>query len=406
MRNIDQKWKLIKEAMTDGLKSQVASVMDTCLDNVLAESNKYLAGMRGGSMLMENASQGATAAGNIAALNQVVLPLIRRVLPGVIANEIVGVQPLSGPFGQIQSLRVKYATTAGGASAGQEMFAPRHVNDVAAAYSGNENANNPGAAANTAALEGLPGNAVSVEIVKEQVETKPRKMSARWTIEATQDASAQHGVDLESEIMAAIAQHMVLEIDQELLRTLRALPPAATAANTFDQTAVSGNATFVGDEFATLAILIGREANNIAARTRLGVGNFAVVSPDALTILQSAKTSAFARTTEGDFEGPVNVKFVGTLNGGVKVYCDTFAQSSTPVLVGYKGSEVDSGVYYCPYIPLMSTDIVMDPNTFEPTVSFMSRYAVVSLTNKATSLGNSADYYGLVGINSANLSFI
>ena len=168
----------------------------------------------------------------------------------------------------------------------------------------------------------------------------------------------------------------------------------------------SGNATFVGDEFANLAILIGREANNIGARTRLGVGNFVVVSPDALTILQSAKTSAFARTTEGDFEGPVNVKLVGTLNGAMKVYCDTFAQTSTPVLVGYKGSEVDAGVYYCPYIPLMSTDVVMDPNTFEPTVSFMSRYAVVALTNKSTSLGNAADYYGLVGINAANLTFL
>jgi len=315
---------------------------------------------------------------------------------------------LSGPFGQIHSLRVKYANTAGSAMAGQEMFAPRHVNDLAVAYSGNEhlNSNSPGAAANTAALEGMPGNAVSVEVVKEQVETKPRKMSARWTIEATQDASAQHGVDLESEIMAAIAQHMVVEIDQELLRTLRALPPAATAENTFDQTKISGNATFVGDEFAALSIMIGREANNIAARTRLNVGNFLVVSPDALTILQSAKTSAFARTTEGDFEGPVNIKLVGTLNGAMKVYCDTFAETSTPVLIGYKGSDVDAGVYYCPYIPLMSTDVVMDPNTFEPVVSFMSRYAIVTLTNKSTSLGNAADYYGLVGINSGNLSFL
>ena len=406
MRNIDKKWQLIKEAMTDGLNERQADVMNICLDNVLSESGKFMQKMYGPQALMENASGGATAAGNIAALNQVVLPLIRRVLPGVIANEIVGVQPLDGPFGQIHSLRVNYATSAAGVNAGTEMFAPRHVQDVAAGYTGNESEANPAAAANTAALEGLPGNALSIEIVKEQVETKPRKMSARWTIEASQDASAQHGVDLESEIMAALAQNMVLEIDQELLRTLRALPPAATAANTFDQTKISGQSTFVGDEFAALAILIGREANNIAARTRLGVGNFAVVSPDALTILQSAKTSAFARTTEGDLEGPVNVKYVGDLNGGMKVYCDTFAQSSTPVLVGYKGNEVDAGIYYCPYIPLMSTDIVMDPNTFEPTVSFMSRYAVVTLTNRATSLGNSADYYGLVGINSANLSFL
>tara|TARA_B100000745_G_C20145543_1_gene392804 strand:+ start:1055 stop:2272 length:1218 start_codon:yes stop_codon:yes gene_type:complete len=405
MRNMDKRWLMIKEAMADGLPSHQQSVMNQCLDNVLIESSRFLQKMHGPAALMENASGGATAAGNIAALNQVVLPLIRRVLPGVIANEIVGVQALDGPFGQISSLRVKYANAAAGAMAGQEAFAPRHVADLAKAYSGNENANSP-AAADTAALEGLPGNALSIEILKEQVKAKTRKLAARWTIEATQDANAQHGVDLESEIMAALAQHMVLEIDQELLATLRNLPPAATAANTFDQTAISGQSTFVGDEFAALAILIGREANNIAARTRLGVGNFAVVSPDALTILQSAKTSAFARTTEGNLEGPVNVKYVGDLNNSVKVYCDTYAQTSTPVLIGYKGSEVDSGVYYCPYIPLMSTDIVMDPQTMEPTVSFMSRYAVVTLDNKATSLGNSADYYGLVGINAANLSFL
>lgn len=137
----------------------------------------------------------------------------------------------------------------------------------------------------------------------------------------------------------------------------------------------------------------------------MGVGNFGVISPTALTILQSAKASAFARTTEGDFEGPVNVKYVGTLNGQMKIYCDTFANETTPVLIGYKGNDVDAGVFYCPYIPLMSTDVVLDPNTFEPTVGFMTRYAIVNLDNRATSLGNSSDYYGLVGV-ASNVSFL
>lgn len=401
---MNKKWIRVKEVMKEGLSGRKAEVMDTCLDNVLKENVRFASNMNR-SALFENASAQATSAANIAALNQVVLPLIRRVLPGVIANEIVGVQPLSGPFGQIQTLRFKYQQAVSGAQPGQELFAPRHVADLAVAYSGNQNQSAPGAANSTAALEGMPGNSIGVEIVKEQVTAKPRKMSARWTIEASQDAQAMHGVDIENEIMAAIAQNMVLEIDQELLRTLRGLPPTPGQYNTFDQANISGQATFVGDEFAALAILIAKEANDIATRTRLGVGNFAVISPTALTILQSAKASAFARTTEGDFEGPVNVKYVGTLNGQMKVYCDTFANETTPVLIGYKGNDVDAGVFYCPYIPLMSTDVVLDPNTFEPTVGFMTRYAVVNLDNRATSLGNSSDYYGLVGV-ASNVSFL
>ena len=147
--------------------------------------------------------------------------------------------------------------------------------------------------------------------------------SARWTFEAAQDAQAQQGIDVEAEIMAALAQEITAEIDQEVIGSLRTL--AGTASETFDQAAVSGTATFVGDEHAALAVLINRVANQIATRTRRGAGNYAVVSPTALTVLQSASTSAFARTTEGTFEAPTNTKFVGTLNGAMRVYVDAYA---------------------------------------------------------------------------------
>jgi len=112
-----------------------------------------------------------------------------------------------------------------------------------------------------------------------------------------------------------------------------------------------------------------------------------------------------ARTTEGVFEAPTNVKFVGVLNETMRVYCDTYAQPGDSVLVGYKGSDIDAAAFYCPYIPLMSTPVVIDPATYQPSVSFMTRYAYTEFTNTATSLGNSADYLGLVGINSTNLRF-
>jgi hypothetical protein len=332
----------------------------------------------------------------VAVLNKVILPVIRRVMPTVIANEIVGVQPMTGPVGQIHTLRVRYAESFAGVTAGSEALSPFNI---AKAYSGNGNASAPGADA-TSTLEGTPGKKLSIQVLKQTVEAKTRKMSARWTFEAAQDAQSMHGLDVEAEIMAALAQEITAEIDQELLNSLRTL--AGTAVHTFAQDGsitFTGTATFVGDQHAALAILINDVANRIAQRTRRGAGNFVVVSPTALTILQSATTSAFARTTEGTFEAPTNTKFAGTLNSSVKVYVDSYASDTTPILVGYKGpNEMDAAAFYCPYIPLMSSGVVLDPATMEPVVSFMTRYGYVELTNTASSLGNAADYLGKIAM--------
>jgi hypothetical protein len=349
--------------------------------------------------LMETATSGATAVGNVATLNRVILPVIRRVMPTVIANEIVGVQPMTGPVAQIHTLRVRYAdavtaTSGDSTVGGDEALSPFKI---ATAYSGTT----AGKAASTSTLEGTPGNRINVQILKQVVEAKTRKLSARWTFEAAQDAQSMHGLDVEAEIMAALAQEITVEIDQEIIASLTSL-----AGNTFNynQATVSGTATFVGDEHAALAVLINRAANLIAQRTRRGAANWAVVSPEALTVLQSATTSAFARSTEGTFEAPTNTKFVGTLNSAMKIYVNSYAGTGTSVLVGYKGSsEADAAAFYCPYVPLMSSGVVLDPNTFEPVVGFMTRYGYAELTNTASSLGNAADYLETIGV--ANLSF-
>ena len=385
---LESRWGETKEALLEGLQGSRRTTMGVILENTR-------------KMLAENASGGATQAGNVATLNRVILPVIRRVMPTVIANEIVGVQPMTGPVAQIHTLRVRYAdsvsatNTNDGANAGDEALSPFKI---ATAYSGSAATSQ---ATSTAALEGVAGNRINVQILKQVVEAKTRKLSARWTFEAAQDAQSMHGLDVEAEIMAALAQEITVEIDQEILGSLRAL---AATDYTFDQSAVSGTATFVGDEHAALAVLINRTANLIAQRTRRGAGNWAVVSPAALTVLQSATTSAFARTTEGTFEAPTNTKFVGTLNGAMKIYVDGYANDSQSVLVGYKGSsEADAAAFYCPYIPLMSSGVVLDPQTFEPVVSFMTRYGYVELTNTASSLGNAGDYVGEIAV--ANLSF-
>jgi hypothetical protein len=377
---LTSRWAETKEALLEGLQGTKKSVMASTLEN----TRKYLA---------ENASGGATSAGNVATLNRVILPVIRRVMPTVIANELVGVQPMTGPVGQIHTLRVRYADTLSGtygANAGVEALSPFKI---AEGYSANDGA--AFTAASTATLEGAAGKRLSIQILKQTVEAKTRKLSARWTFEAAQDAQAQQGIDIEAEIMAALAQEITAEIDQEILLSLATLAGTQNQ-EAFDQTAVSGTATFVGDEHAALAVQINRVANRIAQRTRRGAGNWAVVSPTVLTVLQSATTSAFARTTEGTFEAPTNTKFVGTLNSAMKVYVNTYAQNDT-VLVGYKGtSESDAAAFYCPYIPLMSSGVVLDPSTFEPVVSFMTRYGYVELSNTASSLGNAADYLGTV----------
>ena len=386
---LNGRWAETKEALLEGLQGTKKSVMGVTLEN----TRKYL---------MESPTAGATSAGNVATLNRVILPVIRRVMPTVIANELVGVQPMTGPVGQIHTLRVRYADTSAGANvlAGEEALSPFKI---AASYSGNQT-DATSKASSTATLEGQAGNRLSIQILKQTVEAKTRKLSARWTFEAAQDAQAQQGIDVEAEIMAALAQEITAEIDQEIIASLITL--AGTASYTYDQASVSGTATFVGDEHAALAVMINRVSNLIAQRTRRGAGNYAVVSPFALTILQSATTSAFARTTEGTFEAPTNTKFVGTLNNAMKVYVNSYAVDTTDILIGYKGaSESDAPAFYCPYIPLMSSGVVLDPSTFEPVVSFMTRYGYVELSNTASSLGNAADYLGRVAITSANVKF-
>ena len=385
---LESRWQDTKTALLEGLDGNKKAVMGVTLEN----TRKYLA---------EAATAGASSAGNVATLNRVILPVIRRVMPTVIANELVGVQPMTGPVGQIHTLRVRFSDTADDAVAGDEALSPFKI---AIGYSGDEAGSDAGKAKGTSLAEGTAGNKLSIQILKQTVEAKTRKLSARWTFEAAQDAQSMHGIDVEAEIMAALAQEITAEIDQEIIQSLTTL--SGTAAQTYDQAAVSGTATFVGDEHAALAVQINRVSNLIAQRTRRGAGNWAVVSPFALTILQSATTSAFARTTEGTFEAPTNTKMVGTLNGAMKVYVNTYAGDNAPVLVGYKGtSESDAAAFYCPYIPLMSSGVVLDPTSFEPVVSFMTRYGYVELSNSASSLGNAADYLGNVAITNGNVSF-
>lgn len=463
MNELFENWSDVKDALLEGLDTNKKQIVGTLLENQKQH------------ILAESAAAGAVAANDVAGFRKILIPMIRRIIPGTIATEIVGVQPMQGPVGLVYTMRYKYgesvtqpgtpfSPTSGNIAAGDEMFgnnpalrqfysgaagAGAVAADQAAGSSGITNAagDEAGINANAAGgawpsslpsydhskfgpygaagvpgaqvggslyggsgsfIEGSGGRSVKLEVVSQAVEAGTRKLQAGWTVEAMQDLKSQHGLDLESELSQVVSAEIVQEIDSEILSDLIAL--AGTVATYDYQTIGQGpqyQPAYLGDRFANLGIVINAVANEIARKTRRGAANFIVVSPMVVSILQSAAKSVFAPAVSGSFKGPNNTMLVGTLNGTIKVYSYLWNQVSglgaaanDTILVGYKGGngETDTGYFYCPYIPLMSSGVVINPVTFQPVISMMTRYGKTAFTQSQTSLGNSADYYGKINV--------
>lgn len=445
-------WAETKGTLLEGLTPAQAKVVGPLLENQRS------------SLLQETAATGSTAAQDIAGFRKIVIPMIRRIIPGTIATELVGVQPLEGPVGQVFSLRYKYAEAFDGPNgvdatnpfggntdftAGTEAFG--NAKPIRQYYSGatdggsqTAGASTPGGTAITGVatsgawgantgfsaldgcnvggsggqIEGVGGRKMTLEVVAQAIEAKTRKLQSSWTIEAMQDMKNGHGYDIETEMTRALSAEIVQEIDAEIISDLIAL---AGTVGTYDGSASGGiggyTPTFIGDRFANLQSIINYVANEIARKTRRGAGNFIVVSPLIVSVLQSAAKSVFAPAIQGSFKGPNNTQLVGTLNGTIKVYSYLWNQAlawaggaspavSDVILVGYKGGngETDVGYFYCPYVPLMSSGVVINPQTFQPVVSLMTRYGKTSFTSTTTSLGNSADYYGKITVNNTQFA--
>jgi len=484
MNELFENWSETKAALLEGLDAQKQKVVAPLLENQKSH------------MINEAAAAGSTQAHDIAGFRKILIPMIRRIIPGTIATELVGVQPMTGPVGLVYTLRYRYTEAVNGTShpnpfglptaigAGDEVFGNSSpirqwyssgagadgasptstVDDQAAGASGMGSTGQagtgdidggagsglawpsslPGAVYGGGAgsyagvdangqlhggsgsfIEGSGGRKMTMDVVSQAVEAGSRKLQAGWTIEAMQDLNAQHGLDLESEMTQALSAEIVQEIDQEIITDLLAL---AGTVDTFDGAAAgaygtAGNYTpaFVGDRLANLGVIINRVANEIARKTRRGAGNFIVVSPLIVSVLQSAAKSVFAPAVEGSFKGPNNTMLVGTLNGTIKVYSYLWnqvgagvdlgavspqGQANDTILVGYKGGngETDTGYFYCPYIPLMSSGVVVNPTTFQPVVSLMTRYGKAVFSSTDTSLGNSADYYGKINVVNLDLA--
>ena len=410
-----ENWTESKEALLEGLSESKKKIVAPLMEN----QKKYIA----------EAVANGTSAGNVANFQKIMIPMLRRIIPGTIATELVGTQPMSSPVSLAYSLRFLFdaPVTASEASyeasadlaGGEEIFGNNsktkrfysagggalNADGLADTFPGTPSL---GVAATTGAAESMQGRNLRLEVLKQTVTAGSRKLQAKWSIEAMQDLNSQHGLDLEAEITAALSAEIVSEIDNEIITDLTAL---AGTVDSFDfaATSVGYTPTFVGDRFAGLGIIINKVANEIARKTRRGAANWIVVSPMVVSVLQSATKSVFAPAVSGSFEGPNNTKLVGTLNGSIKVYTYIYHDSTTfaePILMGYKGGsgEMDSGYFYCPYIPLMSSNVIVDPQTYNPQVQLMTRYGKATFTNSSTSLGNSADYYGRVNL--SNMAFV
>jgi len=450
MQNLFENWQEIKTALLKDLSPPKAKIVSVLLDN----QAKYLVETAGGDV---------SSVGNIGNFQKIILPMVRRIIPGTIATEIVGVQPMTSSTGVVFSLRFTYKNAAttiespgGDIAVNDEVFgntsatAP-YASKMRRFYAGGVTpgasgglydplsgvnlggvyapaapftlASSPlsGEAGDVIDMESFPGRALGIQVLRQAVVSKTRRLQAKWTIETMQDLSSNHGIDLESEITQALSAEIVQEIDNEIVTDLIRL---AGTTETFDMSgAFTGVPHYVGDRHAVIGILINKVANEIAAKTRRGSGNFIVVSPQVVSVLQSAATSVFAPAVTGSFAGPNNTRLVGTLNNLIKVYSFLFNASfgtvaagspipggatatSEIVLVGYKGGsgEVDAGYFYCPYVPLMTSNTVIDPSTYNNQLMVMTRYGKVTFIANNTSLANSADYYGKIVVN--NLTFL
>jgi hypothetical protein len=341
-------------------------------------------------------SSGADAAGPVAGYDPVLISLVRRAMPNLIAYDIAGVQPMTGPTGLIFAMRSKYNAMSGNTSV--EAF----YNEADSAFSGAGAQTTElfpaGNLANTAidfgtgmstaaaeALGSLGGNdfaEMAFSIEKVAVEAKSRALKAEYTTELAQDLRAVHGLDAETELANILSSEILVDINREVVRTIYATSVVGARetaqAGVFDLD-VDANGRWSVEKFKGLMFQIEREANAIAKATRRGKGNIVICSSDVASALQMAGVLDYTPALNSN---ALNVDdtgntFAGVLNGRYRVYIDPYATNNY-LVVGYKGSSsFDAGLFYCPYVPLQMVRAVGE-NSFQPKIGFKTRYGMVA----------------------------
>ena len=374
--NAQKKWAPLLEhadcaPIKDPYRKAVTSVLLENQEKALREQNAH-------SSFSINESAD-TVAGNAQNFDPVLIALVRRAMPSLLAYDVAGVQPMQGPTGLIFSMVAKYAGNNQGQAAGEALF-----DEANAAFSGDS----PGVGNTTAAAEALVGNATDAtqmsamgfEIQKATVTAKSRALKAGYTMELAQDLKAIHGLDAEAELANILSTEILAEINREVIGRMQT---EATAGEAFIGTDGTDNlgARWGQEKFQALVYRIEQEANAIGVATRRGKGNFAIVSPDVASALAA---SGYLNYGDAVKENGLNVDaqvntFAGVLNGSLKIYVDPYAVTADPeVTVGYRGANpYDAGLFYCPYVPLTMVKAVGEED-FQPRIAFKTRYGMVS----------------------------
>ena len=380
--DLQKKWGPVLEhedlpKIKDNYRKAVTAVLLENQESAMKEQ----ANQSQGGMFMTEAAHANKTGGNIDTVDPVLISLVRRAMPNLIAYDVCGVQPMTGPTGLIFAMK-SHITSQAGVEAADSKEA-----DTSFSGSGTHSANsNPadasmttGTGTATATQEAdVTISEMAFAIDKVTVTAKSRALKAEYTVELAQDLKAVHGLDAETELANILSTEILAEINREVVQTIynQAIHGAAhntTTAGTFDLDTDS-NGRWSVEKFKGLMFQIEREANAVAKATRRGKGNIIITSSDVASAL------AMSGVMDGAGIDDTGNTFVGTLNGRYRVYIDPYFSASATnfFVVGYKGSSAyDAGLFYCPYVPLQMVRAVGE-NSFQPKIGFKTRYGMVS----------------------------
>jgi hypothetical protein len=388
-------------------KAVTAAILENQEKAMMEERN-----MHAGFGSLNEAAPGGANTGSVGNWDPVLISLVRRAMPNLMAYDVCGVQPMSGPTGLIFAMKARYA---GGSTSNREALfneaetqfsgdraSGGHDSDNVSGFNGVADSATPdgtlddnrltaltGSPMTTAAAEalgdgvGAPFAEMGFTIEKASVTAKSRALKAEYSLELAQDLKAIHGLDAETELANILSTEILAEINREVIRTINsqaktgALQSNVVTKGIFDLS-TDADGRWSAEKFKGLVVQIDRECNVIAKETRRGKGNIIICSSDVATALSASGmldyTPAMSTNLQVDDTGNT---FAGTLNGRIKVYIDPYA-STDYITVGYKGTNAyDAGVFYCPYVPLQMVKAVGE-DTFQPKIGFKTRYGMAS----------------------------
>ena len=413
--NLIEKWSPVLNEGVEIKDQQRKAVTAAILENQEKAMMEERAQHQGFGGLNEAAPAGANT-GSIGTWDPVLISLVRRAMPNLMAYDVCGVQPMSGPTGLIFAMKARYG--AGSTSSREALFneaetqfsgdrTGTHDSDNASGFNGISDDSVTGSRTTdssvddsrltdltatgmtTAAAEalgdgvGAPFAEMGFTIEKQTVTAKSRALKAEYSLELAQDLKAIHGLDAETELANILSTEILAEINREVIRTINsqaktgALQSNVTTQGIFDLS-TDADGRWSAEKFKGLVVQLDREANVIAKETRRGKGNIVICSSDVATALAASGmldyTPAMATNLQVDDTGNT---FAGTLNGRLKVYIDPYATTDY-ITVGYKGTNAyDAGVFYCPYVPLQMVKAVGE-DSFQPKIGFKTRYGMAS----------------------------